>query len=82
MSLRLSQLLGKKLIGTTGQILGQVRGTVLDLENRGVSHLLTTSIGDVAKTQNVRQEFMKNSIEYSRVKKVTENIIVGEKLSK
>ena len=79
MSVYISDLYGKKIISTTGSILGDVKEVVLDLEEGTVAHLLLTKMEHLAKSQNVREALSKNRILYTRVKNVAETIIVSNK---
>ncbi len=76
MTISVSELYGKKIISSTGHWLGEVGEVVLDVEDKSVSHLLLGKIGAEKKAEMVKQ-LLKNSIEYKRVKKVTETILVS-----
>jgi sporulation protein YlmC with PRC-barrel domain len=78
MGINLSELYGKKIITSAGKLLGNVKAIILDAEDGSVSHLLTTKLENLAKSEDVRNELSKNSILYKRVKSVAETIIVGE----
>ncbi|MCL4375394.1 PRC-barrel domain-containing protein [Candidatus Marsarchaeota archaeon] len=74
-----SELYGKGIISTSGKILGEVRGVVLNFEDGSVSRLLLKSIDQINKVDDIRGEIANNSIEYKRVKSVSENIVVSNK---
>ncbi|MGC8710200.1 MAG: PRC-barrel domain-containing protein [Candidatus Micrarchaeia archaeon] len=78
MGINLSELYGKKIITSAGKMLGDVKAVVLDVENGSVSHLLTTKLESLAKSEDVKRDLSKNSILYKRVKSIAETIIVGE----
>lgn len=75
----LSELYGKKIITNTGSILGEVKEVVVDLEGGEVAHLLLTKLENLAKSADARSELGKNRILYSRVKSITETIVVSNK---
>jgi sporulation protein YlmC with PRC-barrel domain len=76
MTMSVSELYGKKIISSTGHWIGEVGEVVIDLENRSVSHLLLGKI-DQTKAGDVIRSLFKNGIEYKRVKKVTDTILVS-----
>ncbi len=76
MTINISQLYGKKIISATGHWIGEVGEVVLDIENRGVSHLLLGKI-EAGKPESMVKQLFKNSVEYSRVKKITDTILVS-----
>jgi sporulation protein YlmC with PRC-barrel domain len=76
MTLSVSELYGKKIISSTGHWIGEVGEVVIDLENGAVSHLLLGKI-EAGKTGEFIKELFKNSVEYNRVKKVSETILVS-----
>lgn len=78
MTVSVSELYGKKIISATGHWVGEVGEVVIDLESGAVSHLLLGKI-DPARPKEVVKELFKNSIEYNRVKKVTDTILVSGK---
>ncbi|MGC8699676.1 MAG: PRC-barrel domain-containing protein [Candidatus Micrarchaeia archaeon] len=78
MVMNLSEIYGKKIITSDGKLVGNVKEIVLDMENGEISHLLTTKLEHLAKSENVKEELSKNSVLYKRVKSVAESIIVGE----
>lgn len=76
MTVNVSELYGKKIISGTGHWIGEVGEVVIDLENGTVSHLLLGKIG-TGEANEMIKELFKNSVEYSRVKKVSETILVS-----
>lgn len=76
MTISLSELYGKKIISGTGRWVGEVGEVVIDLENKAVSHLLLGKI-DISKGGDVIKGLFKNSVEYSRVKRISETILVS-----
>ncbi|MDE1874168.1 MAG: PRC-barrel domain-containing protein [Candidatus Micrarchaeota archaeon] len=76
MTISVSGLYGKKIMTNTGRWLGEVGEVVIDTENKCVSHLLLGKI-DASKTGEVIKGLFKNSVEYNRVKKVSESIVVS-----
>jgi sporulation protein YlmC with PRC-barrel domain len=76
MTINISELYGKKMISGTGHWIGEVGEVVVDLENGAVSHLLLGKI-EGGKGKEMIRELFKNSIEYNRVKKVAETILVS-----
>ncbi len=76
MTMRLSDLYGKTVISSRGGVLGQVKGVVIDLSSSSVSHLLLGKIEELVRSDNLRSDFRKNSVAYSRVSKVSEGIVV------
>lgn len=75
----LSDLYGKKIISTGGNILGEVKEVVINIDENEVSHLLLTKIEHLAKSEDVRSMLQKNSVMYKRVQKVSGTIIVSNK---
>jgi sporulation protein YlmC with PRC-barrel domain len=76
MTIRISDLYGKKVISTSGSILGVVKGVILDMETGAVAHLLFDEIGQLMRSSNLRGDFHKNSVSYDRVTRVSETIVV------
>ena len=76
MTISISELYGKKIISATGHWIGEVGEVVIDLEKQSVSHLLLGKI-DSTKSGDMIKNLFKNSVEYSRVKKVSETILVS-----
>jgi sporulation protein YlmC with PRC-barrel domain len=73
----ISELYGKTIISNDGKILGKVKGVMLNLEEGEVSHLLVTDMEQLMRSNNPRKDIQKNSVAYSRVRKVSETIVVG-----
>jgi len=76
MTLYVSQLYGKKIISNSGHWIGEVGEVVLDVEQGTVSHLLLGKVA-TSKSRDVMRELVKNSVEFSKVKKISETIVVG-----
>jgi len=76
MTISISELYGKRIISGTGHWVGEVGEVVVDLEGGAVSHLLLGKI-DLSKKKEMIKELFKNSVEYKRVKKITETILVS-----
>ena len=76
MTLRVSELYGKKLISNSGHWIGEVGEVVIDVEQGTVSHFLLGKV-DASKSKDVMRELVKNSVEFNRVKKISETIVVG-----
>lgn len=75
---RLSELYGKKIISTEGNIVGHVKGLMLNFEEGSVSHLLITEAEVLLRSADPRNDLKNGSVAYKRVKKVSENIVVGK----
>lgn len=78
MPVSVSELYGKKIITSEGRMLGEVKGLILNLQDKEVAYLLTEKIDNLGK-EDPRAELAKKGVLYKRVKKVSENIIVGNK---
>ncbi len=76
MTISISELYGKKIISGTGHWIGEVGEVVIDVENKEVSHLLLGKI-DTSKAGDMIRSLFKNGIEYKRVKKVADTILVS-----
>jgi len=76
MALYVSQLYGKKIITNTGHWVGEVGEVVLDMEGGTVSHFLLGKVG-AAKSKDVMRELIKNSVEFNKVKKISETIVIS-----
>lgn len=74
--MNVSQLYGKKIISNSGHWIGEVGEVVLDMEQGVVSHFLLGKIGSM-ESKDVMRELVKNSVEFNRVKKISETIVVG-----
>ncbi|VVB76640.1 Uncharacterised protein [uncultured archaeon] len=75
MTLHISELYGKKVISNTGHWVGEVGEVILDVERGEVSHLLLGKVS--AKSGDMMKELIKNSVEYNKVRKVSETIVVS-----
>jgi sporulation protein YlmC with PRC-barrel domain len=78
MTISVSELYGKKVISNSGHWIGEVGEVVLDVEQGVVSHLLLGKL-DSSKPIEIARELFKNSVEFNRVKKISETIVVGGK---
>jgi len=79
MGIMISELYGKGVLSNSGNMLGTVKEVVVDIDNAVVTHLLLSEMSKLTKSNDLRSDFLKNSIEYKRVKKVAELVIVGER---
>ena len=73
----LSEFYGKKVISNAGNVLGEIKGLMLNFEEGTVSHLLLTDAEYLIRSPNPRADLQKNSVVYKRVRRVSENVIVG-----
>ncbi len=80
MGVMISEFYGKKVLSVSGNMLGEIKEVVVDIDNAAVSHLLLSEMSKLTKSSDLRTDFLKNSIEYKRVKKVAELIIVGDRV--
>ncbi|MCL5412306.1 MAG: PRC-barrel domain-containing protein [Candidatus Marsarchaeota archaeon] len=77
MPLMLSDLYGKRIITTTGKLVGTVEDIILDFESGSVSSLLLTKVDSLIRSQNTASLLTKNTVKYSRVRNVSESIIIS-----
>ena len=77
MPLLLSDLYGKRIITTTGKLVGTVEDIILDFESGSVSSLLLTKVDSLIRSQNTASLLTKNTVKYSRVRNVSESIIIS-----
>ncbi len=73
---RVSELYGKRVISSSGGLLGEVKGVIIDISTASVSHILLHRIDDLVRSGNLRSDFVKNSISFDRVTKIGEGIVV------
>ena len=73
---RVSELYGKRVISSSGVMMGEVKGVIIDVSSASISHLLLNRIDDLVRSGNLRNDFMKNSISFDRVTKIGEGIVV------
>ena len=78
MGISISELYGKRILTLGGRMLGEVKGVMLNLETGEVSHLLLNDMGNLVRSPNLRNDFIKNSISYKRVRKVSDMIVVSD----
>lgn len=78
MVVSISELYGKKILTSGGRILGDVKGVMLNIEDGTVSHLLLSDVNVLTRSPNLRNDFIKNSVSFKRVKKISESIVVSD----
>jgi len=78
MTISVSELYGKRVISNSGHWIGEVGEVVIDVEQGVVSHLLLGKL-DPGRPAEFLRELFKNSVEFNRVKKISETIVVGGK---
>ena len=78
MTVNISELYNKKILTLGGRILGEVKGVMLNMENGEVSHLLLNNPENLMRSSNLRTDFIKNSVSFKRVRKITESIVVSD----
>ncbi len=76
MGMLLSELYGKHIINTDGEKLGRVEDIIMDFEEGAVASLLIEKINNLSRAGNLSQEIRKNSINFKRVKNMSEAIVV------
>ncbi|MDE1768733.1 MAG: PRC-barrel domain-containing protein [Candidatus Micrarchaeota archaeon] len=79
MVVSISELYGKRIITLGGRIIGNVKGVMLNFETGEVSHLLLDDADKLMRSSNLRSDFIKNSVAFKRVRKVTDTIVVSDK---
>jgi len=72
-----SDLYGKQIITTSGNRLGIVEDVIIDFENGAISRLLLTKYEMLAKAENTRDMMRRYSVNFARVKSISESIVVG-----
>lgn len=82
MAMLLSELYGKQIITNTGKMLGSVEDLILDFESGSVASLLLVKMDDLVRSPSSASALNKNSVRYSRVKNVSETVIVSATDSK
>ena len=78
MTVNISELYNNKILTLGGRILGEVKGVMLNMENGEVSHLLLNNPDNLMRSSNLRTDFIKNSVSFKRVRKITESIVVSD----
>lgn len=78
MPINISELYNKKVLTMGGRMLGEVKGVMLNIDKGEVSHLLLNNVEMLTRSSNVRENFIKNSVAFSRVRRVSETIVVSE----
>ena len=76
-NIMLSDLYGKQIISSSGQMVGSVSDIIIDFEKGAVYSLLLTKIDDVIRSENTAKILAKNSVKYERVKSVSQSIIIS-----
>lgn len=76
----ISELYNKKIITLGGRILGEVKGVMLNLDTGEVSHLLLNDVSALMRSPNLRNDFIKSSISFKRVRKVSQTIVVSDQM--
>jgi len=76
MTILLSNLYGKEIITTAGKKIGKVEDLILDFEQGKVHSLLLTKIDNIIRSTKTSNIISKNSVIYTRVKNISETIIV------
>jgi sporulation protein YlmC with PRC-barrel domain len=77
MAILLSELYGKGILTNTGNKIGFVEDIILDFEDGKVARLLLTKIDDLVSAKNTAEMLSKNSVNFDRVKSISETIIIG-----
>ena len=78
MSVPISKLYNKRILTLGGRVLGEVKGVMLNLDKGEVSHLLVNNVENLIRSNNLRSDFIKSSVSFKRVRKVSDNIVVSE----
>ncbi len=76
MGINISDLYGKRILTLGGHLLGEVKGVLLNMEEQKVSHLLLDNMDNLTRSSNLRADFIKHSIAYKRVRKVSDDTVV------
>ena len=77
MTMLLSELYGRRMLTTSGKMLGDVKSIILNMDEGEISHLMLDKMDMLIRSNALREDFFKNSISYKRVKKVGDTIVVG-----
>ena len=78
MGVDISELYGKRILTLGGKILGNVKGVMLNLDESRVSHLLLDDVQNFIRNPDTKAHFLKNSVSFKRVRKISESIVVSE----
>jgi len=73
-----SDLYGKQIITTAGNRLGIVEDVIIDFEDGVIVRLLLTKFEELTKAENTREMMRRHSVNFDRVKSITETIVVGQ----
>ena len=76
MAIRISELYGKKVIASSGSVLGDVKGVIVDTAGGSVAYLLLSPMDNLVRSSDLRGDFRKKSVSYDRVTKISEGIVV------
>jgi sporulation protein YlmC with PRC-barrel domain len=77
MTIRLEDLKGLDIITDTGRRVGKAEDFIIDLENGTVVKILLAPMGRLAG-EELRQFLATKSINYSRVRNITDVIIISD----
>lgn len=77
MAMLLSELYGKGILTNTGNKIGFVEDIILDFDDGKIARLLLTKIDDLLSVKNTASALSKNSVNFGRVKSISETIIIG-----
>lgn len=80
MGVPISELYNKRVISSGGKVLGDVKGIILNLDEGRASHILLGNIDDLTRSKTLKSDFFKNTVDFKRVRKIAESIIVSEAL--
>ena len=78
MTVNISELYNKKILTLGGKLLGEVKGVMLNMDKGEVSHLLLNNVENLIRSNDLRNDFTRNSISFKRVRKITESIVISE----
>ncbi len=74
----LSELYGKNILSTAGDRVGSVEDIILDFDEGKVASLLIKKLENISRADNVSEELRKHSVNFNRVKNMSEAIVVGK----
>ena len=72
----ISDLYGKEIITTGGNRLGMVEDIIIDFDEGVVTKLLLARFEDISRSSNTRDFMKRNSVNFDRVKSISETIVV------
>ncbi|MGC8538392.1 MAG: PRC-barrel domain-containing protein [Candidatus Micrarchaeia archaeon] len=79
MTIKISDLYGKKIITVGGDVLGNIKEIIINVEDLSVSHILLDKLEHLSKESDLREVLTKKSVLYKRIKEVGDVIIVSNK---